>query len=73
MISPERSAAFGAELAERRRRGRPRSAQPTQKATVSLPVAVFDALCARAAQERVPLHRLLNHALASFARTEFHP
>lgn len=71
MISHERSIVFGEQLVERRRRGRPRTAQPTQKASVKLPLPIFDALCARAAKERVPLHRLLNQALASFVATEF--
>lgn len=69
MISPERSAAFGAQLVERRRRGRPRRDNPTIKANVKLSIPVYDALCRQAIAERVSLHCLLQRALTRVAES----
>jgi len=72
VISRERSDAFGHQLQERRRRGRPVSEKiPVQATSVKIPEPVFRALCSIARRERVSLHRLLNNALTSYVTGNF--
>lgn len=67
MISAERSVAFGQQLRERRRRGRPVSEKvPVKPTSVKIPDPVHDALCRIARRERISLHQLANKALAEF-------
>ena len=70
MISPERSAIFGAQLKERRRRGPRQRVSSRIPTSVKIPATVFDALCQRATAERMSLHKFMLRTLASAVSTE---
>lgn len=55
----------------RRRRGRPRSAEPVVATSVKLPEPVYDALCRRARDERRSLHAVIKDALKLYGTPEF--
>lgn len=70
MISRERSAAFGQQLAARRRRGPKKRVTERVPTSVKLPLPVFDALCQQALSRGEPLHRYMLRTLASAVSIE---
>lgn len=69
MIDHEDRKTFVDQLRTRRRRGRPRSAQPAVVTSVRIPLDTYDELCHRAHLDRQSVHATLKDALSAYIRS----